>query len=76
MDETAVDLTESITSIRARKGVKHVSVKLPNNLPFRVTVLLIVSYSGEFLPPMIVFKAKPRGSVEKEFTRTYSSIDN
>jgi hypothetical protein len=40
---------------------------LPSNIPSRVTVLLAVSYDGYFLPPLIVFKAKPGGKVEKEF---------
>jgi hypothetical protein len=40
-------------------------VKLPKNIPYRVTVLLAVSYDGFYLKPLVVFKAKPGKKVEK-----------
>jgi hypothetical protein len=66
MDETAVDLSETFKTTIARRGQRHVAIRLPKRVPKRVTVLLTVGFHGAFLKPLIVFQAMPGQRVERE----------
>jgi hypothetical protein len=51
VDQTAVDLQDVFTRTMERRGTKSVKVKRPANIVKRVTVILCISFEGDFAMP-------------------------
>ncbi len=67
MDQTAVDLSDIFGTTLEVSGSKRVKILQPTNLPKRVTILLAITFGGQFLEPLIIFHGKESGKVMKEF---------
>ena len=49
-------------------GAQTVNVHTSTSSTMQVTVAVTVTASGDMLPPLFVFKGKPRGQIEQEFS--------
>ena len=68
MDQTPYNPKDTDRRTLNEKGVKTVNAKTMKTSLDRITCMLAVCADGTKLPPLLVFKAKPGGSVEREFT--------
>jgi hypothetical protein len=69
MDETPIYFDELPGTTIAAKGSKQVNCRRTHSQPLRVSVVLTVAADGSKLPPMLIFRAKPNGNIERfEFT--------
>ena len=71
MDQTPFNPHDSAKHTLADRGARTVSSKEIKTSMGRVSVLLTVCADGHKLPPLIVFKGKHGGTVEKEFKKDY-----
>lgn len=69
MDQTPFNPKDGDNKTLNEKGVKTVHGKSIKTSLDRITCMLTVCADGTKLPPLLIFKAKPGGSVEKEFTQ-------
>ena len=67
MDQTPYDPKDSEKRTLAKKGSKTVHGKNAKTSIGRISALLAVCADGTKLPPLLVYKGKPGGSVEREF---------
>ncbi len=66
MDRTAVYYDNGPSKTIEQRGVKSISIRTSSNASFRATVFLCVSFDGQKLPPLIVFKATRNKAVHKQ----------
>lgn len=66
-DETGVYFDDAPGRIIAERGAKKSTKIKGKKQSYRATVLLTVAADGKKLPPLIIFKAQPGGSVEDSF---------
>jgi len=67
MDQTPYNPKDTDRRTLNAKGVKTVNAKTMKTSLGRITCMLTVCADGTKLPPLLIFKAKPGGSVEREF---------
>ena len=67
MDQTPYNPKDTERRTLNEKGVKTVNAKTMKTSLDRITCMLTVCADGTKLPPLLIFKAKPGGSVEREF---------
>ena len=72
MDQTPYNPKDAPTRTLALKGSRTVSVKELKTTVGRITACLTVCADGTKLPPLVIFKAKPGGQVERE-AKKYAS---
>jgi hypothetical protein len=68
MDQTPYKPKDTAKRTLAKRGSKTVSVKEPKCSVGRITACLAVCADGTKLEPLLVYKAKPNGTVKNEFT--------
>lgn len=66
-DETGVYFDDAPGRIIAERGAGGSTKIKGKKQSYRVTVLLTVAADGKKLPPLIIFKVKPGGTVEESF---------
>ena len=66
MDQTPYNPKDTDRRTLNEKGVKTVNAKTMKTSLDRITCMLAVCADGTKLPPLLVFKAKPGRSVERE----------
>ena len=49
------------------RRARTVNVRVSTSAIVRVTAAVAVSAAGDLLPPMLIFKGKPGGRIEREF---------
>lgn len=69
MDQTPYNPKDTEKKTLNERGVKTVNLKTMKTSLDRITCMLTVCADGTKLPPLLVFKAKPGGAVEREFTK-------
>ena len=67
MDQVPFKPQESSKRTLAKKGAKSINAKEIKTGVGRITALVCVAADGTKLPPLIVYKAKPNGTVQREF---------
>ena len=67
MDQTPVFFSMAPNTTLNVRGAQTVNVRSLSSLTIRCTVAVTVTASGKMLPPMIIFKGKPGGRIEREF---------
>jgi transposase-like protein len=67
MDQTPVFFSMTPNRTLAKKGQKTINVRKSSGSTIRLTAALCVSADGELLTPMIVFKGKPTGRINRSF---------
>jgi len=67
MDQVPFKPQESSKRTLAKKGAKSINAKEIKTGVGRITALVCVAADGTKLPPLIVYKAKPNGTVQGEF---------
>ena len=67
MDQTPYDPKDSDGRTLAKKGSKTVNSKKVKTSVGRITACLSVCADGSKLPPLIVYKGTPGGTIEREF---------
>jgi hypothetical protein len=71
MDQTPVFFTMTPNTTLKRKGKKTINIRSSTNTTSRISVALTVTASGELLRPLLVFKGKPDGRIDKKELRTF-----
>ena len=51
-----------------QQGSRTVNVRTSSASTMRVTVAVCVTAAGNVLPPFLIFKGKPNGRIEQEFS--------
>lgn len=69
MDQTPVFFSMLPRTTLNESGARTVNVRTSTNSTMRVTVAVCVTASGEMLKPLLVFKGKPGGRIEREFNQ-------
>jgi hypothetical protein len=69
MDQTPVDLSDPPDKTLNQKGAKTINSRAPKCNMGRITAFLTVCADGTKLPPLLVFKGKPGGQIEREFVK-------
>ena len=67
MDQTPVFFSMVPRTTLDHVGARTVNVRTSTNSTMRVTVAVTVTSSGKMLPPLVVFKGKGGGRIEREF---------
>ena len=75
MDQTPIFFTMTPSTTLEPVGGRSVHVRSSTSSTMRVTAAVTVTASGKILPTMLVFKGKPGGRIEKEFS-TYPEGDH
>lgn len=65
MDETPIFFNMPISKTIIKKGAKQVIIRTQGQEKLRVSVILSILADGDKLPPLIIFKAKDKGTVYK-----------
>jgi hypothetical protein len=70
MDETPIYFDTTPGTTVAVTGSKQVNCRRTHSQTLRISVLLTVCADGTKLPPMLIFRAQPNGTIERfEFTQ-------
>jgi DDE superfamily endonuclease len=67
MDQTPVFFSMTPKRTIAEKGKKTINVRKSSGSTIRLTAALTITASGEALQPMIVYKGKPDGRIQRNF---------
>jgi hypothetical protein len=73
MDQTGVYMDNRHSTSIVDKGSRHVSCIESKNGSSHCSVFLAVTRSGKKLPPLVVFKGKPKGKIEKELKNFFGA---
>ncbi len=69
MDQTPYNVKDAPSRTLAERGSRSVDGKTPKTSVGRISCFLTVCADGSKLPPLLVYKGKPGGSVEREFSQ-------
>ena len=72
MDQTPVFFSMTPNTTLTERGSRTVNVRKSSGSTQRLTVAVAVTAAGKFLKPLIVFKGKPGGRIEKKELPTFS----
>lgn len=75
IDQTPYNPKDVPSRTLHKKGDKTVAAKTMKTTVDRITCCLAVCADGTKLPPLLVYKAEPGGTVEKEFKTSYFPND-
>ena len=67
MDQTPVFFNMSSSTTLQQAGSRTVNGRTSTSSTMQVTVAVTVTASGEMLKPLIIFKGKPKGRIQREF---------
>ena len=73
MDQTPVWFTMTPKRTLEKRGGKTVHVRSSTSRTVRATVAVTVTAGGTMLPPVLIFKGKPGGRIQKGEFKTYPS---
>ena len=65
MDETAIHLNCSTNHTVKRKADRTVSIRLGGSFSSQFTLAVTIAINGLKLPPFVIFKVNPGGTIEK-----------
>jgi len=69
MDQTPIFFSMVPRTTLSPIGARTVHVRTSTSSTMRATVSVCITASGRMLPPLIIFKGKPNGRIQREFTR-------
>jgi hypothetical protein len=67
MDQTPIFFSTLPRTTLEPIGSRTVNVRTSTGSTLRVTIAVTVTANGDMLPPLIVFKGKPKGRISREF---------